>query len=809
MADYTLSVKITGDADDLEKSAKRASSVFEKLGDKMKSLSSGFVMGAGMKAFDTAVGSISSHMDSAISRFDTLNNFPKVMENLGISADVADKQIEIIGDRLSGLPTTLDAAASGVQRLTASNGDIEKSTDYFLAMNDAIIAGGQSTDVQQSAMEQLSQAYSKGKMEMEEWRSLQMAMPGQLSQIAKAMGMTADELGEGLRDGSISMDDFMDKIVELDKEGVDGLKSFSDQAADSTNGIGTALANLNTSITKGITNSMKEIDAALTANNLPTIGEMINLVGEKISDLGGKVAEFIPKLVTVGMFVKEHAGTFKVLGAAVLGVAGAFKAMSLVNTVATGVKSLSTNMLSLAGRAAATVPALGAEAAAQTAAGTSARVSASGFMKAGAGLLMMGAGLALAAVGMALFVQSAIALAASGGMAVAILGGMVLAVAGLIVLVTALGPAFLVGAAAMVLFGAGMLLVATAIRVAAGAIPAINSLLKTLGATFARVCGSINSVISTLSKGFATFARSVSKVLNSVSKIITSIGDSMSKVLNSVAGIFDSIGNAALNAGRGVLYISTGLKRLSSIKLSTLVTHLGAAAKGLSKIGKNGEDLTAAATSIGTLASGFSKLQASSAGSASAMKSIKTSATSTASSLTRVGTTLTSVSGKFRGVRTAASSAFSGLSATISRTLSSARSKLSSFIRETNKLKNIKGKVTIKAKVPHFSVSWSTKTKGKTSVHIPTIRQWAKGAIFSGPSLLAGGNLVGEAGPEAVAPISTLQRYVSDAVADGTRGGVDYSAIFNVVMNINGADDPRTWGETFVETLQRTARMGV
>ena len=193
------------------------------------------------------------------------------MENLGIDAEKADASINTLKDRLKGLPTTLDAAASGVQRLTACNGDIDKSTDYFLALNDAIVAGGQSTDIQQSAIEQLSQAYSKGKMEMEEWRSLQMAMPGQLNQIAKAMGMSTDELGEGLRDGSISMDEFMDKIVELDKEGVGEFKSFADQAKDATGGIGTALTNLNTAITSGITESMKAIDEALQANNMPTM----------------------------------------------------------------------------------------------------------------------------------------------------------------------------------------------------------------------------------------------------------------------------------------------------------------------------------------------------------------------------------------------------------------------------------------------------------------------------------------------------------------------------------------------------------
>ena len=50
---------------------------------------------------------------------------------------------------------------------------------------------------------------------MMEWRSIQTAMPAQLNQVAQAFGMTSDQLGEALRNGKISMDDFMNKIVEF------------------------------------------------------------------------------------------------------------------------------------------------------------------------------------------------------------------------------------------------------------------------------------------------------------------------------------------------------------------------------------------------------------------------------------------------------------------------------------------------------------------------------------------------------------------------------------------------------------------
>lgn len=182
---------------------------------------------------------ISNHIGDAVSRLDQLNNFPKVMSNLGISAKDSEKSVSKLSKGLENVPTRLDDATASVQRFTSKNNDINKSTDYFLALNDALLAGGQSSEIQASALEQLSQSYAKGKMDMMEWRSLQQAMPAQLNQVAKAMGMTSDELGEGLRSGEVSMDDFMKKIVELDKKGANGFKSFREQALNSVDGLGT------------------------------------------------------------------------------------------------------------------------------------------------------------------------------------------------------------------------------------------------------------------------------------------------------------------------------------------------------------------------------------------------------------------------------------------------------------------------------------------------------------------------------------------------------------------------------------------
>lgn len=248
------------------------------------------------KIISTAISTINNSIDSAISRIDTLNNFPKVMSNLGISSKESTKTINKLSDNLKGIPTTLDSAALAVQRFTSANEDIEKSTDIFLAVNNAILAGGASADIQASALEQLSQAYAKGKPDMVEWRSIQTAMPAQLKQVADVMEMTSDELGESLRKGDISMDEFIDTIVDLNKNGGKGIKSFAEQARNATGGIKTNITNMKTAVSRGVANIIDSFDKALKKDGLGGLGTVISKIGSEAEKVLKKVSTAVSKI---------------------------------------------------------------------------------------------------------------------------------------------------------------------------------------------------------------------------------------------------------------------------------------------------------------------------------------------------------------------------------------------------------------------------------------------------------------------------------------------------------------------------------
>lgn len=168
-------------------------------------------------------------------------------------------------------------------------------------------------ELQKSALEQLTQAYTKGKADMMEWRTMMQAMPGQLSQVAKAFGVSTDDLYEKLKKGKISMDDFMAKIVELNENGVEGFQSFSEQAKNSTDSIATAITNLGNRIKKGFATILESIDKALGQTSLGSVAGLINTISGNIRDAMSKIGTAIENSQGFKDFIEKIANAISIL----------------------------------------------------------------------------------------------------------------------------------------------------------------------------------------------------------------------------------------------------------------------------------------------------------------------------------------------------------------------------------------------------------------------------------------------------------------------------------------------------------------
>lgn len=352
MASNEITLTIRGNSSQLVQALSQASSAVDKFtgkaertGDKSArgfskfssavSVAAGNLISAGIHK---GIDMISNSVDGAIKRVDTLKNFPRVMSNVGISTDKAQAAIKRASDGLKGLPTSLDDAAMSIQRLTMKTKDVGRATDIFLALNNAIIAGGASSTIQSAAMEQLSQAFARGKPDLMEWRTAMTAMPAQMDQLAKSMGQVdANALYEEIKNGNITMDQLSDALIKLNTEGTGGLPTFAQQAKNATGGIATGMENAKTAVTRGVANIIEALGSGDMNSAAGGFGvqmeKMLNKVADFIKFVKQNKEVFTAAAVAVGIFT----GAVLAYETAVKLASAATKAWTTVTTIWSGV----------------------------------------------------------------------------------------------------------------------------------------------------------------------------------------------------------------------------------------------------------------------------------------------------------------------------------------------------------------------------------------------------------------------------------------------------------------------------------------
>lgn len=76
---------------------------------------------------------ITASVGQAVSRFDTLNNFPKVMESMGASTKASTQAINRLKNGVQGLPTSLDSVAKTTEALFPAMGNnVDKAAQSHL-----------------------------------------------------------------------------------------------------------------------------------------------------------------------------------------------------------------------------------------------------------------------------------------------------------------------------------------------------------------------------------------------------------------------------------------------------------------------------------------------------------------------------------------------------------------------------------------------------------------------------------------------------------------------------------------------------
>lgn len=215
------------------------------------------------KGVSKIASTISGQLGDAIARSDTLTRFPKVMEMMGYSADDAAGAISKLREGVAGIPTSLADVVTGTQRLASLTGDVNKAADWSLALSDAMLITTGSAEEASRGMAQFLQVISRGKPQGQDWNTIMEVASPIMNELAKSMGYAGAELGgdfyTALQNGTLSMEQLMDAMVDLDKNGGNGLESLHNRVKTSTGGIAASMTNLKQSVSNAIVSLISQI----------------------------------------------------------------------------------------------------------------------------------------------------------------------------------------------------------------------------------------------------------------------------------------------------------------------------------------------------------------------------------------------------------------------------------------------------------------------------------------------------------------------------------------------------------------------
>lgn len=328
---------------------------FEKIKDAIKNFSVGAVA---FKAVSSAMNLVSQSMDKAIDRFDTLQRFPKVMKSLGHSSKDVAASTKLLSEGIEGLPTTLDTVVSTTQKLTSMTGNLKQSTKLTIALNNAFLASGASTEDASRGLQQYTQMLSAGKVDMQSWETLQETMPYALQKTAESFGFAGasaqKDFYSALQDGKITFTDFSKRLIELNK----GTNGFAEMAKKNSEGIKTSFGNIVNAVAKGIANVIAEFDKmseAVTgksiAQNLDSIKGAVNSTFNVIISVIRGATPVVKSLVSVLGFLKPVLdpliSVFAGVAGAVLLFKGAMLGLSIIKGIGSLIGTLITSLVSL------------------------------------------------------------------------------------------------------------------------------------------------------------------------------------------------------------------------------------------------------------------------------------------------------------------------------------------------------------------------------------------------------------------------------------------------------------------------------
>lgn len=595
---------------------KSAQSSAERLKSTLTSgLGFGIMTGIGQKAFSaitSGISGVTGELNESSAAWKTFNGN---MQMIGKGT----KSITKTRDELQDFATKTIYSASDMATTYSQLAAVgtKNCTKLVKGFGGLAAASENPTQAMKTLSQQATQAAAKPTIQWMDFKLMLEQTPAGIAAVAKGMGKTTSQLVQDVQDGKVKTEDFFNAIAKVGTnksftklatsyktagQVMDGLKetlgvklmpTFNKASDVAISGIEKVIGRLDKVDPDGLA---KKVESAVSVvspywkafsdatskagkaiiNAVSAVGKSFGGLAQKKSSLDtftSVVSGISDAIAHFAQIVADHSDEIASAAPKILKLLLAIKGFKIIQSLVPGVTTFAGALLKIGGKGiAALAGKLFGVAAGEKAVGTASKESFGSLIQSATAFLKMGAGIALVAAGFALLTLSAINLAKAGPLAAGVMLGMVVAIGGLLVVAKEVAPTLTAGAAgfiafgaAVVLAGAGMLLLTTAATNLASAGPvAIGAMVGMVAAVALLAAGAavLAPALTVGAVGFIAFGTAI--VLAATGALIAGAA------LKIVVGVLPAV----------VQYGAAGAVSIAALGAAMLVFGTGAAVAG-------------------------------------------------------------------------------------------------------------------------------------------------------------------------------------------------------------------------------------